>query len=96
MSSRSGRLLPCPNIDLTRSYEAERSQKVLNRPPSAQQVKDENHDRYNEQQVDEGSAHMKTKTQQPQTAQIRRLSRLGFPSEARSGVPGLQLFSDFL
>src|SRR5437868_6930639 len=41
----------------------------LNGPPSAQQIKDQNHDRNNEQQVDETSAHMKTETQQPQNSQ---------------------------
>ena len=42
---------------------------MLNGAASAQQVKDENHDRYDQQQVNETSTHMKTETQQPQNSQ---------------------------
>ncbi|HXJ11421.1 MAG TPA: hypothetical protein VNH19_04050, partial [Candidatus Limnocylindrales bacterium] len=43
--------------------------KVLNGPAAAQQVKDENHNRYHQQHMDEASTHMKTETQEPQNSQ---------------------------
>jgi hypothetical protein len=38
----------------------------LDRPPTAQQVDDENDQRYHQQQMDQASRHVQAKTQQPQ------------------------------
>ena len=42
---------------------------MLNGPASGQQVEEQNHDRDNQQHVDEASTYMKTETQQPQNSQ---------------------------
>ena len=62
------RKLGFPSSELSKRRNCKHP-RALNGPASAHQVKDEDHDRYNQQQVDEASTHMKTETQQPQNSQ---------------------------